>query len=141
MTRGICALGDAGELTGIAETRNIVKTEAGAAVAGADGSLKAVDPESLVSMNFWGFFPDFMEVLESGFAAFLQELSGEGRMKGEYLLPEIVDGLMQRGEIRVSVLPSADRWFGVTYREDVPIVKSSLRERIDQGMYPEKLWG
>ena len=140
VTRGICSLTQAGKLIGIAETKNIVKTADGAAVKNSDGPETVLDPEGLVSMNFWGFYPDFLDCLKEGFAGFLGQLSPEKLLTAEYLLPEIVDQLMRDKKMDVHVLPSKDRWFGVTYREDIPIVVRSLRDRINEGIYPERLW-
>ena len=140
VTRGICSVDAGGMLTGVEETKNIVRTPDGAAVEQADGSLLSVDASSLVSMNFWGFFPSFIDELKTGFAEFLQNLSGEKLLGAEYLLPIIIDEKLKKHEADVTVLSTNDKWFGVTYREDVPIVIAAIRELIDQGIYPEKLW-
>ena len=140
VTRGICRFDENGSLISIEETKNIVKTGGGAGVENADGSVTPVDPESLISMNFWGFFPDFFEVLEKGFYEFLSGLSGESLLKGEYLLPTIVDGLLHEGRAEITVKKSDDRWFGVTYKEDVPEVISQFAGLIRDGVYPQKLW-
>ncbi len=140
VTRGICHLTPGGELAGVTETRNIMRMGEKAVVKEADGSLRELDPESLVSMNFWGFYPDFMDHLADGFTGFLQKLDGEARLKGEYLLPTIVDELIRTDRGRVSVRTSSDQWFGVTYKEDVPAVRKELAGRIAGGLYPQALW-
>ena len=132
VTRGICAVQD-GKLTGITETKNIIKTADGAE---ADGC--AVDTESLVSMNFWCYPQTFMEVLKKGFPVFLENLSDP--MKDEYLLPIIADGMLKEG-VAFAVLSSHDRWFGVTYKEDKPAVVNSFRKLIAEGIYKEDLYG
>ena len=140
VTRGICFLNEKNELTGVEETKNIVKTEQGAAIADAQGNvIRALDPDNLVSMNFWGFTPDFIDYLGSGFAAFLGGLNESNAQTAEYLLPTIVDGMMKAGEAEVSVLKSSDRWFGVTYKEDVPSVIREIRAMVDEGKYPGNL--
>ena len=139
VTRGICSVNEDGHLTKVTETKNIVKTPEGAAVKGEDGRLTSVAADSLVSMNMWGFTPEIFEVLENGFAEFLENLSDP--MKGEYLIPTIVDGLIQEQKANVTVLESRDKWFGVTYKEDKPAVVRSFRELIDAGVYREKLFG
>jgi choline kinase len=139
VTRGICRLNENQELTEITETKNIVKTPEGAAVARADGSFDAVDAEGLVSMNFWGFTPDFIDELEHGFANFLSDL-GENATTAEYLLPTIVDGLIKKNRVDLTVLPSDDKWFGVTFKEDVPYVKQAFWELVENGIYPKKLF-
>lgn len=139
VTRGICRMDDGNELTEICETRNIIKTETGAAVQEEDGTVRSLDPESLVSMNFWGFTPDFIDELGRGFRQFLGEISGN-ELKAEYLLPTIVDRLLKEGRVELTVLPSEDRWFGVTFQEDVPYVRQAIRDLIALGAYPEKLF-
>ncbi len=139
VTRGLCRLDGRRALTEIRETRGIVKTQSGAAVQHADGSLTALDPETLVSMNFWGFTPDFIGELERGFLRFLSGL-GENAASAEYLLPTIVDGLLKEKRVDLTVLPSNDRWFGVTYREDVPYVRQAFAELTAGGVYPSPLF-
>ena len=139
VTRGICSVNEDGHLTKVTETKNIVKTPEGAAVKGEDGRLTSVAADCPVSMNMWGFTPEIFEVLENGFAEFLKNLSDP--MKGEYLIPTIVDGLIQEQKANVTVLGSRDKWFGVTYKEDKPAVVRSFRELIDAGVYREKLFG
>lgn len=139
VTRGICSVDENGHLTKVTETRNIIKTPEGAAVQGADGTLTPVEAGCPVSMNMWGFTPEIFKVLDSGFKEFLGSLSDE--MKGEYLLPTIVDRLIRADRANVTVLESRDKWFGVTYKEDKPAVVRSFRELIDAGVYREKLFG
>lgn len=131
VTRGICTV-ENGKLTQIAETKNIVKTNDGAAVDG-----QAVDVNSLVSMNFWCYPAEFMEELKHGFPAFLKNLSNP--QKDEYLLPIIADGMLKKG-ISFSVLPTEDKWFGVTYKEDKPAVVESFRRLIENGIYQKDLY-
>lgn len=140
VTRGICQLDEQNELTEICETKNIMKTADGAAVADEHCALTPIDPESLVSMNFWGFTPDFMDELSEGFTKFLGSIEGN-EQKAEYLLPTIVDGLIKEKRVNLTVLPSMDHWFGVTFKDDVPYVRDAIRELIDKGVYPEKLFG
>lgn len=138
VTRGICSVDENKHLTKVTETRNIIKTPDGAAVQGEDGVLTPVEAKCPVSMNMWGFTTEIFQVLDSGFKEFLGSLSDE--MKGEYLLPTIVDRLIQAGRANVTVLESRDKWFGVTYKEDKPAVVRSFRELIDAGVYKEKLF-
>ena len=139
VTRGICSVNEDGHLTKVTETKNIVKTPEEAAVKGEAGRLTSGAADCPVSMNMWGFTPEIFEVLENGFAEFLKNLSDP--MKGEYLIPTIVDGLIQEQKANVTVLESRDKWFGVTYKEDKPAVVRSFRELIDAGVYREKLFG
>ncbi|MBR5510480.1 MAG: nucleotidyltransferase [Lachnospiraceae bacterium] len=138
VTRGICSVNEKQHLTKVTETKNIIKTEHGAAIQAEDGTLTPVEAECPVSMNMWGFTPEIFEVLEKGFGEFLQELPDP--TKGEYLIPTIVDGLIQSKQANVTVLESKDKWFGVTYKEDKPTVVRSFQELIAAGVYKEKLF-
>ena len=133
VTRGICRVDNNRMLADIEETHNIVKTSDGAEVRGEDSARK-IDVESEVSMNMWGLTPDFLDVLETGFDAFLDELE-ENEQKKEYLLPTILGGLLKEGRIQVEVLQSTDRWFGVTYKEDKEDVTREIRKLIESGAY------
>ncbi|MDO4633937.1 MAG: sugar phosphate nucleotidyltransferase [Eubacteriales bacterium] len=134
VTRGICSVDKSGYLTDVVETANIEKTENGAAVDG-----RPVDPDSYVSMNMWGLSPKFTEILEEGFREFLDTL--ENPMKGEFLIPIYIGKLLQQKKLTVKVLPTEDKWFGVTYREDKQLVMDSIRKLIADGVYAEDLHG
>ena len=131
VTRGICSV-ENGALTGITETCDIVKAPNGAAVHGID-----IDVNSLVSMNFWCLPLEFMDVLKNGFPRFLAGMTNP--LKDEYLLPIIVDGLLKSGT-PVSVLPTGDQWFGVTYKEDKAAVVESFKKLYQQGVYQNDLY-
>lgn len=139
VTRGVCSVDDAQHLTKVTETKNIVKTPEGAAVQGEDGSLTPLEASCPVSMNMWGFSTEIFDVLEKGFAEFLGNLADP--MKGEYLIPTVVDQLIRSGKANVTVLESKDKWFGVTYKEDKPLVVESFKALIDAGVYKERLFG
>lgn len=134
VTRGICKVNEQGMLSDIVETKNIEKEMDYAIVRKADGSTEKLDLDSIVSMNMWGIYPEFIEVLEKGFEEFLSELE-EGDQKSEYLLPTIIGNLLDKEEISVKVLKSVDKWFGVTYKEDKETVVAAIKELIDAGMY------
>lgn len=138
VTRGICKVDEQSKLVDIVETKNIVKTEDGAAIQKEEGNA-AVSVDSPVSMNMWVFQPQFFDVLETGFVTFLDGC-GEDYLKKEYLLPTIVGDLLHEGKADVTVLTSKDRWFGVTYKEDKAAVVSAVRGLVDAGVYPEKLF-
>ena len=131
VTRGICGV-DNGKLVSITETRNIRKTECGAE---ADG--KKLDVDSLVSMNFWCYPQSFIDVLRSGFPAFLETMPDPA--KSEYLLPIIADGMLKEGT-EFTILPTDDKWFGVTYMEDKAAVTESFGKMIAAGEYKEDLY-
>lgn len=138
VTRGICSVDGKNHLTRVTETKNIIKTEDGAAIQMEDGSRKPVDEHSPVSMNMWGLTPDIFPVLVEGFPDFLAGLPD--RTKGEYLIPTIIDELIREKRANVTVLESGDKWFGVTYKEDKPAVIRSFRELIEAGVYKERLF-
>ena len=139
VTRGICQMDENGYLTGVKETKHVVKTETGAAVETTEG-LIPVDSEGLVSMNMWGLTPEFIDVLEKGFPEFLKNIP-EGDIKAEYLLPTIIDQLIQKKDASVAVLRSNDTWFGVTYKEDKEYVMEAFEKLIADGVYQKKLFG
>lgn len=139
VTRGICVLDGDGKLVEVNETKGIVKTPGGAACEDGKGNVVPCDVHSHVSMNMWGFTPDFLEELERGFRSFLAGLEA-GDTGSEFLLPMFVDSLIKEGKAEVSVLETRDKWFGVTYKEDKPIVVESIRRLIAQGQYPESLY-
>lgn len=138
VTRGICKVDENHMLTDIVETKNIIKTQGGAAIQTEDKEIP-IDINSPVSMNMWGLQPEFFQVLERGFEEFLVDCQAD-YMKAEYLLPTIVGGLLHEGEAEVTVLQSRDKWFGVTYKEDKDAVVASVRNLIEEGVYPEKLF-
>lgn len=139
VTRGICVVDEEENLIGVKETGGIVRTEEGAACDDGKGNQIPCDINSHVSMNMWGFTPDFLDELEDGFKEFLSNLK-EGDIKSEYLLPMIVDDMIQQQKASVAVLETKDKWFGVTYKEDKPVVVESIRKLIAEGVYPEKLF-
>ena len=142
VTRGLCRVDGQGRLEEIEETKNIIRHAGGAAVLYPGGTMKVLDPETPVSMNMWGFMPDFMEELEQGFPQFLKEHEdSKDRLTAEYLLPTIVERLLKKQQAMIDVLPIGDKWFGVTYQEDAPYVRESFRRLVEDGVYPEKLWG
>ena len=139
VTRGVCELNEKGYLTAVHETHNIVKTADGAAADTEDG-LRAIDPESCVSMNMWGLTPEFIGVLEDGFKEFFETMGDKDILKAEYLLPIYIDELLQADKVSVKVLDSHDKWFGVTYKEDKDYVVKSFAKLIEDGVYAEKLF-
>lgn len=133
VTRGVCKVGQDQMLEKIVETHNIVKDGEKAKVI-TEGGEKYIDVDSPVSMNMWGLQPDFFEVLEQGFAEFLEKLD-KTDLKTEYLLPTIIGGLLEEDKVEVKVLKSQDKWFGVTYKEDKESVVQAIKGLIAQGEY------
>ena len=141
VTRGLCRVEADGCLKEIRETKNIIRYQEGAAIQDADGSVSIVDPECAVSMNMWGFGCGFLDVLYDGFGRFLGDhIGAEDENTAEYLLPTIVGEMLERKEAQVSVLPTGDRWFGVTYQEDIEGVRQSIAQLVEKGVYPRALW-
>jgi hypothetical protein len=139
VTRGICQITPEGYLGDIHERLRIEKFPDGVKYSDNGTDWISVPASAIVSMNFWGFTPTIFNELSARFPQFLRE-SEDNILKAEYLLPEVVGALVQEGKARVRVLLSNDRWFGVTYREDLPHVKTEIRRLIVEGVYPDDLW-
>ncbi|WP_298017084.1 sugar phosphate nucleotidyltransferase [uncultured Dysosmobacter sp.] len=135
VSRGICTVAD-GKLQSVREALKVQMYP--------DGSLKdlAEDrdlaPDTVVSMNFWGFAPSIFPALRAYFENFLRHEAGDN-IKAECLLPVMVDQQMQDGKLEVSVLHSTDRWFGMTYQQDREVVAAELKKLHETGAYPEDL--
>ena len=142
VARGVCVTDETGCLTQITERTRIEKTPAGIRYT-EDGGETWVDlpDDTVVSMNMWGFSPSFLREAEARFPAFLDAvLSGNG-VKAEFFLPSTVSALLGEGKARVRVLKSPDKWYGVTYAADKPMVVAALRDMTDRGLYPaDGLW-
>lgn len=136
VTRGICKVDNEGRLLDIVETHNIIKKSDGLIIS-EEGNV--LDENSVVSMNMWGFNSDFISVLEEGFARFLEEVK-ENNLKSEYLLPTIIGQLLREKVVEVTVLRSADKWFGITYKEDKKAAELGIRSLIENGAYPQCLF-
>lgn len=141
VTRGVCQVNENGYLTGIDETKNIVKVGNKAAVQKEDGQ-EPIDENSHVSMNMWGLTPEFVGLLEEGFVEFFENIKGDEakELKGEYLLPIYIDELLKKGTVSVRLLETQDKWFGVTYKEDKPVVVESFAKLIADGVYQKDLF-
>ena len=135
VTRGICQMNDAHYLTGVLETSGIEKTADGAAAGG-----KSIDIDSLVSMNMWALTPEFVDLLESGFVEFFEKAAPTNPLKAEYLLPIYIDELLHADKVSVKVLPTHDKWFGVTYAEDKQTVIDSFARLVADGVYKKDLF-
>lgn len=126
VTRGICDVDARGYLTDVIETKGIEKKENGAVVREEGREDRVLDTASHVSMNMWALPTEFMSVLENGFAKFLGNLS-EDDTKSEYLLPIIIDGLIKSGKAQVKLEETNDKWYGITYKEDIDYVKEAFK--------------
>lgn len=137
VSRGICSTDADGFLTGVVERthieevgRKIVFTE--------DGKDTVIDPMSPVSMNMWGFTPEYFQYVDEAFRAFLDAHGQE--LKAEFYIPTLVNDLIQAGRATCRVLDTPSRWFGVTYPEDRPQVVMKINNMIQEGIYPAKLF-
>lgn len=142
VARGVCGLNENNELVNVTERTRIEKRNGGIEYSEDDGATwTAIDGDTLVSMNMWGFTHSILEEIRDGFPAFLEKGLKENPLKCEYFLPFVVDELIREDRAEVKVLTSRDRWYGVTYKEDKPTVVQAVRDMKERGLYPEKLWG
>ena len=141
VARGVCTTDDKGYLTGIVERTKIEKYEGGIHFTEDGGETWTDLPEdTIVSMNMLGFMPSFLEEVEARFPAFLDKALAENPLKGEYYLPMVIEQLLTEGKATMKVLTSADKWYGVTYAADKPMVVAALRQMAEDGKYPDSLW-
>ena len=141
VARGICDMNADGELVSIHERTRIEKRDGGIAFTEDDGETWIFVPaDTTVSMNMWGFTRSILKEIKEGFPAFLEKGLKENPMKCEYFLPAVVSSLVEKDQASVAVLKSADKWYGVTYKEDKPVVVAALQKMKDDGLYPAHLW-
>ena len=141
VARGVCDMNEQGELVAIHERTKIEKRDGGIAYTEDDGATWTALPEdTIVSMNMWGFTKSILVELKDRFPAFLDKGLIENPQKCEYFLPEVVSDLLKEEKATAAVLKSADKWYGVTYREDKPVVVAAIQKMKDEGIYPKKLW-
>ncbi len=139
VARGVCQVDDNGFLIGMVEQTKVFLKDGGIVYENEDGSVHPLDRMDTVSMNLFGFTPDFFEHIEDVFKMFIRE--NIQNPKAELYIPLVVDNLINAGKARMSVLQTPESWFGVTYQEDKPKVLSAIRSLVDSGLYPESLWG
>ena len=135
VTRGICKMDAQSNLTEVVETKNIVKTAAGAQTDG-----RALDVDALVSMNMWGLTPAFLAALDAGFVEFFRNEVPAAPLKAEYLIPTFIGEQLAEGKMSVKVLRTNDTWYGMTYHEDVAAVKDSFKKMLENGVYKADLF-
>lgn len=141
VARGVCEMDAQGYLADIHERTHIEKRGNGAAYTEDEGKTWIpISGDSTVSMNMWGFSESILGELQSRFSAFLEENLEKNPLKCEYFLPFVVDELLKEGRATVAVEKSQDKWFGVTYKEDKPMVMAAIQNLKDQGVYPAHLW-
>ena len=141
VARGVCVTDEEGYLKDINERTHIEKKDGGAAYTEDDGATwNELPMDATVSMNMWGFSASILKELKDRFPAFLKENVEKNPLKCEYFLPFVVDELLCEKKATVKVLKSMDKWYGVTYKEDKPVVMNAVQRMKDEGMYPQKLW-
>ena len=141
VARGVCVTDENGFLVQIAERTKIVKTAEAAAYTEDDGkSWTPLPLDTPVSMNMWAFSPSILTELEAAVERFFAQEVEKNPLKAECFLPIEVDKLLNSGKATVEVLHSADKWFGVTYKEDKPFVMDSIAKLKAAGVYPDVLW-
>ncbi len=140
VARGICKTDHSGHLLEVKERTHIISTHEGALYTENGQTYYRLPDDAIASMNMWGFTLDFMQELDTRFTAFLDVALKSKPLKGEFFLPEVVGAMLREKKAEVSVLPCSEKWYGVTYKEDLPIVVDAIRQMTEAGVYPAKLW-
>lgn len=141
VARGVCVEDENNYLVTVTERTRIEKDGENARFTEDDGNTwTALSGSTIVSMNMWGLTKSFMDEAWAGFPAFLDKAIAENPMKGEYFLPSVISSLIQSGKARSKVLKSEDKWYGVTYQADKPVVVAAIAEKTAAGVYPDNLW-
>lgn len=138
VSRGICETDADGNLTGVVERTHIIKENGKILYKDENGELCPISGKSKVSMNMFGFTPDYFDYSNEYFPTFLRE--NASNLKAEFYIPLMVNELISAKKAKMRVLSSDAKWFGVTYKEDRPDVVAKLGALIKAGVYPEKLW-
>ena len=136
VSRGVCVADGCGMLESVTECHGITVEDNVISYPSGDGRV-VLDPDTLVSMNLWGFTPSYIEEAYSRFSAFLDTGLAENPEKCEYYIPLVVSNLIAEGKCDVRVLDNSDKWYGVTYKEDKPTVVEAFAKMRAEGKYPE----
>ena len=137
VSRGVCTTDENGYLTDVVERTKIEKV-GDKIIYTEDGVDTEIAPNSPVSMNMWGFTPEYFSYVEKAFVAFLKTRGQE--LKSEFYIPTLVNDMIRNGEATCKVLDTTSKWFGVTYAEDRPQVVMKINNLVKEGVYPEKLF-
>jgi len=141
VARGVCETSADGYLTGITERTKIEKRPCGAAFTEDDGATWTDIPAgTVVSMNTWGFTPALFAEMAVEFPQFLENNVPKNPLKAEFYLPFVVDRMIADNTARVRVIDTGEKWYGVTYQDDKPVVQAAIRTLVEEGKYPEELW-
>ncbi|WP_183579344.1 nucleotidyltransferase family protein [Mucilaginibacter sp. X5P1] len=137
VSRGVCKVDENGNMIEINERTQVYFKDGG--VVYEEGGIETpLSLDTRVSMNFWGFTPAVFKQSESMFIKFVE--ANEDKPKSEFFIPLVADGLIKSGIASFKVIPTASKWFGVTYKEDKPIVQKCISDLVNSGVYPENLW-
>ena len=139
VARGVCSTDAQGNLTTITERTRIEKYPGGIHFTEDGETWTDLPADTTVSMNFMGFMPSFLEEATELFPKALDEILAKNPLKGEYFLPAIVQQMLTEGRATMKVLTSPDKWYGVTYAADKPVVVAALKKMTEDGIYPKKL--
>lgn len=139
VSRGICGVLD-GRLTGIQELTRIKPCPGGAEYTEDGSAFSFLPAGTMVSMNLWGFGYAMLAEIEKRFETFLADHVQQNPLKCEYFLPSVVGALLSEKKVEVDILPTPDRWYGITYAEDMPRVRRAIERMKQEGSYPERLW-
>ena len=137
VSRGVCNMDKDGYLTTVVERTKIKRDDDGVFFYENDDRFK-LEEDTPVSMNFWGLKPNVFKYLNEGFKEFLEQYGNE--LKSEYYIPLLINDNIVKGNIRTKVLQCDSPWFGVTYKEDKPMVQQRIKDLIESGAYPQHLW-
>ncbi len=141
VARGVCEEDENHFLTRVTELTHIEKDGDNARFTEDGGATwEPLSGDTIVSMNLWGITPSFFTEAWNRFPAFLDKTIAENPLKGEYFLPSVISELIREGKARAKVLRSADKWYGVTYQADKPVVVAAIAEKTAAGVYPDNLW-
>lgn len=140
VARGICSKDNAENLTTVVERTEIMRVDGKVSYKDEEGKWVAVEDNTPVSMNVWGFTPDYFEYSEAYFKEFLSDPKNMENLKAEFFIPLMVNKLINDGTATVKVLDTTSKWFGVTYAADRPSVVARIQSLIDEGVYPSKLF-
>jgi len=138
VSRGVCTVDEAGNLTNVVEHTKLERNGNAAKSTLPDGSVVDFTGDEIVSMNMWGGTPSLFKYMDDLFIGFLKQYGTE--MKSEFFIPAVAATLIQMGKATVTVMTSNDEWFGITYREDKPTVVANIKKLVEQGIYPDKLF-
>jgi dTDP-glucose pyrophosphorylase len=140
VNRGVTEVSDDQMLKDVNERLKIKRGDDGKVTyLGDDDNRYELADDAVVSMNFWGFHPSIFNRIEADFQDFARD--NQGKPRAEYLIPELVDGMIKEGSAKVKVLVSDDRWYGVTYQEDKPKVQAAFTKLVEDEVYPSPLFG